>query len=82
VQEFAIVGDPNEEETKRVLRAIRTCFRPNKVVALLPFDASPPAVLPLLSGKSAQGGVTTYICQNFTCQAPLVGAAAVEAGLT
>src|SRR5205807_10031323 len=33
VQEFAIVGDPATDETKRVLRAIRRGFRPNAVVA-------------------------------------------------
>ena len=34
VQEFAVVGDPVAEETRRVLRAVRGGFRANKVVAL------------------------------------------------
>src|SRR5262249_37819070 len=34
VEEFAIVGDPACEQTQRALRAVRTAFRPNKVVAL------------------------------------------------
>jgi uncharacterized protein YyaL (SSP411 family) len=38
-------------------------------------------LLPLLADKTAQGPVTVYVCQNFTCQAPLVGVAAVEASL-
>jgi hypothetical protein len=38
-------------------------------------------VLPLLAGKTADGAVTTYICQNFACQAPLAGPAALEAAL-
>jgi hypothetical protein len=38
-------------------------------------------VLPLLAGKTADRGVTTYVCQDFTCRAPLVGAEAVEAAL-
>jgi uncharacterized protein YyaL (SSP411 family) len=83
VQEFAVVGDPSAEDTRRVLRAIRGGFRPNKVVALKP--ASGAAVeddlLPLLAGKTARGAVTTYVCQDFACQAPLVGAEAVEAAL-
>src|SRR5262245_44277681 len=83
VQEFAIVGDPAVEETCRVLRALRGGFRPNKVVALKgPTTAGADKVIPLLASKTAQGGVTTYICQNFTCQAPLVGATALEAALT
>ena len=47
--------------------------------------AKPPAaapqletLVPLLQGKQALDEVTTYICQNFACQAPLVGAAALE----
>ncbi len=38
-------------------------------------------MLPLLAGKTGQGTVTTYVCQNFTCQAPLVGVEAAEAAL-
>jgi uncharacterized protein YyaL (SSP411 family) len=79
VQEFAVVGEPDDQEMKRVLRAIRRGFTPNKVVAL----HSPAAekVIPLLEGKQAQGGVTTYICEHFACKAPLAGAAALENAL-
>ena len=81
VQEFAVVGDPAAEETRRVLGAIRGGFRLNKVVALKSPGVNETRieeVLPLLQGKKAEETVTTYICQNFTCQAPLTGAAAVE----
>jgi uncharacterized protein YyaL (SSP411 family) len=84
VEEFAIVGDPAAEETLRVLRAIRRGFRPNKVVALKRSESNAARieeVLPLLRGKTAAGTVTTHICQNFTCQAPLMGAAALESAL-
>ncbi len=84
VQEFAIVGDPNAAETRRVLRAVEGTFRPHKVVALKASDASgtsAEASVSLLAGKTAADTVTTYICQNFTCQKPLVGAAAVESFL-
>jgi len=43
VQEFAVVGDPGAEDTRRVLRAIRGGFRPNQVVALKPADGGPAA---------------------------------------
>ncbi len=77
VKEFAVVGDPAGDETRQVLRAIRTGFRPHKVVALkAPGDDRADAVLPLLAGKTGSGPVTTYVCENFTCAAPLVGAAA------
>jgi uncharacterized protein YyaL (SSP411 family) len=83
VDEFAVVGDPAAEETRAVLRAIRAPFRPNRVVALKRPDAGPEAeeAVPLLAGKSGQGEVTTYICRDFACQAPLVGAAAAREAL-
>jgi uncharacterized protein YyaL (SSP411 family) len=84
VQEFAVVGDPAARDTRRVLRAIRGGFRPNKVVALRPAGAAgaeAERVLPLLAGKAADGAVTTYLCQDFTCQAPLIGIEAAEAAL-
>ena len=82
VQEFAVVGSLEEEETRRVLRAVRSGFRPNKVVALKDPRSEPAEeLLPLLAGKSAQGGVTTYVCESFTCKAPLIGAAALEEAL-
>jgi uncharacterized protein YyaL (SSP411 family) len=84
VEEFAVVGDPSRDDTRRVLRAIRGGFRPNKVVALKAATEGAGTldeVIPLLKGKTASDAVTTYICRNFTCQAPLVGSEAVEAAL-
>jgi uncharacterized protein YyaL (SSP411 family) len=81
VQEFAIVGDPSAAETRRVLRIVEGAFRPNKVVALKAPNASATqaeTIVPLLAGKTAKDDVTTYICQDFACQEPFVGAAAVE----
>ena len=84
VQEFAVIGDPAAAETQRVLRALRSGFRPNRVVALKPAGPGGEAAekaLPLLAGKTAAGPVATYVCEDFTCRAPLVGAEAVEAAL-
>jgi uncharacterized protein YyaL (SSP411 family) len=83
VSEFAVVGDPASEETRRVLRAIHSGFRPNQVVALRPErGAVREDLLGLLEGRYASGGrTTTYLCENFTCREPLIGAEAVEASL-
>jgi uncharacterized protein YyaL (SSP411 family) len=78
VQEAAVVGDSNSEETQKALRIIRRRFRPNMVLA---FKAAGDETtdlgntIPLLAGKTAQGTVTTYICRDFACQKPIVGAA-------
>src|SRR5262249_44323337 len=79
VQEIAVVGDPAAEETRQVLRLIHGGFRPNQIVAFKPKagDARAEELVPLLADKKAMDGVTTSICENFTCQAPLVGAEAV-----
>jgi uncharacterized protein YyaL (SSP411 family) len=84
VQEVAVVGDAAGEETRRVLRVLRGRFRPHQVVALKPAHDGAPRleqIIPLLAGKTAQGPVTTYVCQDFTCRAPLVGAEAVQQAL-
>jgi uncharacterized protein YyaL (SSP411 family) len=81
VQEVAIVGDPEAAATRRVLRAVRGGFRPHQVVALKPPTAADADPIPLLAGKTAAAEVTTYLCQNFTCQAPLLGPEAAEKAL-
>jgi uncharacterized protein YyaL (SSP411 family) len=77
VQEFAVIGD--EAEAQEVLTLLRQGFRPRKVVA---WKSPRGAVgVPLLEGKTARAGVTTYICQDFTCQEPVVGIEALRAAL-
>jgi hypothetical protein len=39
------------------------------------------AMLPILADKKALGSVTTYICRDSVCQAPLVGVEAVQTAL-
>jgi uncharacterized protein YyaL (SSP411 family) len=80
VAEFAVVGDREAEETKEVLRIIRRGFRPNKVVALKSPN-EPADSIGLLADKTKRGVVTTYICENFACQAPLVGVEALKTQL-
>ena len=79
VREVAIIGDPASDETRRVLRAVRKNLTPGQVVALAPGPSDAPVAL--LSGKTSAGAVTTYLCENFACQAPLVGAEAAEKAL-
>src|SRR5262249_15019659 len=80
-QAVASVGARTSGEVQRVLKRARQPFAPQRVIAFgEPGDAAA-AKLPLLADKTAQGPVTTYICQNYACQAPLIGAAAAEEGL-
>jgi uncharacterized protein YyaL (SSP411 family) len=84
VDEVAVVGDPSAEDTRRVLRALGNTFAPDRVTAFKPAAGSAEAdeAVPVLQGKSAVGGgVTTYVCRNFACAAPLVGADVAVAAL-
>jgi uncharacterized protein YyaL (SSP411 family) len=82
VQEVAVVGDPAAEKTRRVLRAARAPFAPLRVVAFKSAGVNDAdADVPLLEGKAAQGAVTAFICRDFACEAPLVGAEAAEGAL-
>ena len=81
VDEVAVIGTRGDAETERVLTALRTKFRPNRVVAFHdPASGPAPAEIALLADKPMKGVVTTYICRNFACAAPLVGAEAAERG--
>ena len=76
VQEIAVVGDAGNPEVLDVLRQLRQPFRPHQVVAWKsPAEAQTEleGLLPLLKERGASGAVTTYLCENFTCRAPIIG---------
>ena len=65
-----------------MLRAVRSGFRPNRVVALKSgADQEAEKIVALLAGKTQSGKVTTYLCENFACKAPLIGVEAAEKDL-
>jgi len=78
--EVAVIGKIDDDETQRALAAIRRAFRPNQVIAFHDPSTGPaPDFIPLLKNKEAvKGVVTVYVCQNFACKAPFIGAEAVE----
>ena len=62
-REIAIVGPPDAE----VARAVLTRFDPHAVIAFGPSDE-----VPLLAGKTlVDGKPAVYVCERFTCQAPV-----------
>ena len=64
-----------------VLRDLRRRYWPNKLVAAAAANATPAPDSPLaglFAGKSAsESAPTAFICENFACQAPLVGRDAI-----
>jgi hypothetical protein len=66
-KEIAIIGNPGEEETRRLLDEVFHAYLPNKVVACGTGED-----LFLLRGKPQTGGhATAYVCENFTCKLPV-----------
>jgi uncharacterized protein len=68
-REIAVIGRPESD----VARAALAPFEPNAVVAFGPSDE-----VPLLQGKDfVDGRPAVYVCENFTCQAPVTEPAAL-----
>jgi uncharacterized protein YyaL (SSP411 family) len=83
--EIVILGDPADPETTAILADLRKRYIPNYVLACRA-DASTAdsdALRPLFEGKTASGPEPqVFICENFTCQAPLHGRDAIIAAWT
>jgi uncharacterized protein len=73
-REIAVVGPPDSD----VARAALAPFDPNTVVAVGTSDD-----VPLLRGKGlVEGRPAVYLCENFSCQAPVVDAENLSGTLT
>lgn len=72
--EVVIVGNSNADDTKAMLKAIRTSYIPNKVVLLKPTELNNPPISEIAeftnSQKSRDGQATAYVCLNFACNFP------------
>lgn len=73
--EVIVVGRPEAENTRGMLRAITREFVPNKVVILVPVEqeADIVRIAPFLRNYSAiEGRATAYVCVNYKCELPTV----------
>ncbi len=80
--EIVILGDRNQPDTREVLEALYDSYMPNRVVAHRNREDEDGAasVEPIFVGKPLQQPEpTVYICQRFTCQAPVHGKASALA---
>ena len=75
VTQVVVVGE--QENVRPAFALLKRGFRPHQVVAWRAVDAKAAAVaeksIPLLAGRLPLGPVTTYVCRNFSCDAPIVG---------
>ena len=68
--EVVLAGEPGQPGFEALLRALRTSFRPQRIVALAGDSASQEA-LPIVRGKTAPPGeARAFVCRDFTCGVP------------
>jgi uncharacterized protein YyaL (SSP411 family) len=71
-KEIVVVGKRGDGETIELLNEIHGHYLPDKLLQLVAPDESLEQISPLLEGKKQVGGKpTVYICENFTCSAPI-----------
>jgi len=72
--EVIIVGDPQSDDTREMLDAIRRRFIPNKVVMLRQIEQESPEIehiAPFTKNlTSIDGKATAYVCLNYECKRP------------
>ena len=72
--EVVISGKTNAKDTKKMLKAIRSRFIPNKVVILRPAEQEPPDIVRIAkfaeNQVSIDGRSTAYVCLNYNCKLP------------
>ena len=73
-REVVIVGDPEAEDTRAMLEALRAVFVPNKAVLLRRPDEGEEGIVriaPFLKDHHAiDGKATAYVCQEHLCKDP------------
>ena len=72
--EVVIAGDPEAQDTRAMLRALRQEFLPSAVVLLRPTNVDSPEIIQVAPFTAAQGAVkgkaTAYVCRDFACNLP------------
>ncbi len=84
-QEIAIIGDPADPPTQKLLTVVRKRFLPHTVLAGAASDqaaAEAATTIPLLAERvQINGQPTAYVCENFACRMPVTDPQALAAQL-
>ena len=72
-KEIALIGDPQQSDTRALLEVINTRYLPNSVLACASLeDSESIQSIPLLADRPMKDQkATAYICQNFACLSPV-----------
>jgi uncharacterized protein YyaL (SSP411 family) len=74
-REIVLAGPSGDPGMQEMLAAIRRRFLPNTVVMRSEQCAQ---TMPAVARPGAGGAPTAYVCENFTCQLPVSGVAALD----
>ncbi|MBI5367202.1 MAG: thioredoxin domain-containing protein [Planctomycetes bacterium] len=85
-REVLLTGDPADPALAALAAVARARFCPEQVIALFPADAAARApieqLIPFAKGLAAPGGKpAAFVCENFTCRAPVQQPAELEQAL-
>jgi len=80
-REIAIVGDPAEPATRKLLAEVRSRYLPNAVVAASPPGPASRDIELLRDRPMVDGRATAYVCERFVCQLPVTEPAELAAQL-
>jgi hypothetical protein len=71
--EIAIIGEPSDPGTRRLLDTLRVAYLPTAVTACAaPGDSRAAAAIPLLRDRGlAEGKAAAYVCHGFVCDLPI-----------
>jgi uncharacterized protein len=72
-KEVAVIGDPSDERTRRLVAEVWKRYLPSAVLAVgRPDDAEAADAVPLLADRPlVDGKPAAYVCERFTCQRPV-----------
>ena len=71
-KDIVVVGKREDLATRDLIEKIHSFYLPNKTLQLVGPDQPLEKISPLLEGKKqVDGKATVYVCQNFTCSAPV-----------
>jgi uncharacterized protein YyaL (SSP411 family) len=79
-----VAGESGTPKTQEMLKAVHSVYRPDKVLVYRSTDAEPriEKIAPYIGNyRSIDGKTTVYICEDYSCQAPITRAEEVMAAL-
>jgi uncharacterized protein YyaL (SSP411 family) len=83
--EVVVVGEPKAEDTRDMLRSLRTSYIPNKIVIFRSSDTEEPQITQIAdfvkNHVSVNGKATAYVCQDYACKMPVTDVAEMRGQL-